>query len=34
MLEALASRSFLREAFPRHKVTSVTSGLRCDVVTA
>ena len=34
MLEALASRSFLREAFPRHTVTCVASGLRCDVVTA
>jgi hypothetical protein len=34
MLEALASRSFPREAFPRHTVTCVASGSRCDVLTA
>lgn len=30
MLEALASRSFPREAFPRQTVTCVASGSRCD----
>ena len=34
MLEALASRSCPREAFPRHTVTCVTGGLRCDLLPA
>jgi len=34
MLEALASCSFPREAFPRPAVTCGASGLRCDVLTA